>query len=231
MRRISLLLGLQCLLSAAGAQEPPVPSIVPASAVLYYRTELALTDSQVAKLEALAGAQTAALSKATAAYLRAEADLIDAARGEDLVLRRSALEKRSKLAIDGEITRLKSEKEARAVLTASQRTALSALEARPQNVARTRAQAGLWQGVVGPTPVAFLAEPRTDSGEIRVSVIPNYADIYIDGEKRGVGRKYLQLPVGTYELKLHAVGCVAVIVPITVEKGPPSVVSHTLSCK
>jgi len=46
-----------------------------------------------------------------------------------------------------------------------------------------------------------------DSGEVRVSVVPNYADILIDGNKVGKGRRFIFLPVGKHEITVSAPQC------------------------
>jgi Spy/CpxP family protein refolding chaperone len=223
---LTLLLAVT-LAGGARAQEETASGPVPAGAVLALRSELGLDSAQVRKLEDLARAQRLALDKSVAAYLRSEADLLDASRSDDAAVRRIALERRSKVAIDAEVARVKAESDSRAVLTARQSASYAALAGRATGQAGTRA---LWQALVSPTALAAIEE-RPDSGEVRISVTPNYVDIYLGDEKKGTGRKYLMLPVGRYQLRLFAVGCDELVVPVEVQKGPPVVVSRTLTCK
>ena len=82
-----------------------------------------------------------------------------------------------------------------------------------------------------PSTVRRLPTVILDSTELRISVTPNYADIYIDGLKIGTGRRFMKLPVGQHVLLFHATGCADVVLPIAVEKGPPLVVpTQKLSC-
>jgi hypothetical protein len=194
--------------------EPPVP----AQAILALRDDLQLTESQISKLTTLATTQLAALSRATAAFLRADADLLDASRADDLVIHRLALEKRAKIAIDAEVARLQAQKNASALLTDQQRTKLAEVT-RPQQAGWVASDATVWQPLVSPPRLSRVrpAEP-VDSGEIRVSVSPSYAEIYLDGQMIGLGRKFTRLPVGSHELRLQAPGCTEVKMTIQVEK-------------
>lgn len=225
MRVVALLLLSGSLLAPPIAAQEPSPALL-ASIALQLRADLELDDAQAVKLRELARVQGAAHSRATAAFLRAEADVIDAARGDDLVVRRAALERRAKLAIDSEMARLRWEKDVRALLTATQNTTLTArLNQTPD---RSRQ---LWQAIVEPLPIVVPAGQPADSGEVRISVTPNYADIYLDGVKHGAGRKFFVLPVGKYELKFHAVGCSEIALPIEIVKGPPIVITQSLTCR
>src|SRR5690349_15162761 len=87
------------IVPGAGAQDLS-PLTAPAERVLRLKSELVLDSAQVVKLRDLSRTQSASLSRATSAFLRAEADVVDASRSEDLVVRRAALERRSKAAID-----------------------------------------------------------------------------------------------------------------------------------
>jgi hypothetical protein len=69
-----------------------------------------------------------------------------------------------------------------------------------------------------------------DSGEVRITVQPTYADIWIDGDKRGTGRKIVMLPAGAHEVRMSAVGCTIAIDSVDVKKGPPAVLNRTLTC-
>src|ERR1051325_4357501 len=179
--------------------------VAPAQAILGMKDELQLTVSQVTRLRSLETAQSSAISRAMAAYLRAEADLLDAIRVDSLPLRRTALERRAKAAIDGEMIRLQAEKDARAVLTQEQRTRWTELpvstDGRPMSI-----QSSAWDALVVPTETTRKSS-GTDSTELRITVMPTWADIYIDGNKVGSGRKFLTLPVGMHTILFHATGC------------------------
>lgn len=214
------------LTRSAAIYEPRVP----ARSVLALREELHLSDAQVSRLKTLEALQVASLGRATAAFLRAEADLLDANRGEDIVLRRAALEKRSRIAIDGEIARLQAEKDSRAVLTADQRAKLVSVSPEPSTMSNDVA---VWQSIVAPPPLSRIVRraDTADSVEVRMAVLPNYADIYLNGMKIGTGRKFVMLPVGRHELLYHAPGCTDIKLQITVEKGPPLLIPvQTLAC-
>jgi Spy/CpxP family protein refolding chaperone len=205
--------------SSRSAGSPPIP----AREILSARAELGLTDAQVAKLKTLETAQVAALNKATAAFLRAEADLLDARR-DDLAQYRLGLEKRAKVAIDAEIVRLQAEKDSRAVLTADQRSRLGAMSFIETD--RSTSDVVAWQAVVAPPPLTRVMRQAEspDSVEVRISVAPTYADIYLDGTKVGSGRKFLHLSLGSHTILLHAAGCTDVIYPLMIERGPPVLV-------
>lgn len=113
---------------AAGAQpRRPVADGVrgrtggPASQYLRMRQQLELTDDQVKRLETLASAAPARISEAD--LMRARADLMDAQKGDgNLAGVRAALDKMSKLRNDEVIARMRAGQDARAVLTAAQKT-------------------------------------------------------------------------------------------------------------
>lgn len=123
-----------------------------AATVLRLRTQLALTDEQVKRLEAL---QAAPAPKANASdLLRARADLMDATQGDgNLARARAALDKMSALRNEQMIAGLKQRQDVRAVLTASQKTTLDNMRqelrgrARAQMMRRGRgAQGGAMRG-------------------------------------------------------------------------------------
>ena len=196
--------------------------MVPARLILGVRDDLQLSDVQVSRLKTLAKAQIASLSRSTAAYFRADADLLDVSQRDDVAAHRLALEKRAKIAIDAEVARWQANKDSRAVLTADQRARFAGLDV-PKELGAT---VSAWQHIVEP-PV-LLRRPLTaevlDSGEVRLAVLPNYADIYVDGLKVGIGRKFQKVPVGEHTLMFHAAGCTDIIVTITVDKGPAQIV-------
>ena len=222
-----LVLGMTFVASFAGAQDPS-PLIAPAERVLRLRAELGLDSSQVAKLRDLSRSQSLALSKATAAFLRAEADVVDAARSEDLAVRRAALERRSKSAIDGEILRLRSEKETAAVLSAKQNELLGFLAATMPDDSGARYHA-IWESQVAPLPLNAVAFVVPDSGNMRVTVDPLTTEIYIADKLVGFGRLATRLPLGQHTLKFRTPDCIEER-KVVVEKGPPTIVAHKMSC-
>jgi hypothetical protein len=73
--------------------------------------------------------------------------------------------------------------------------------------------------------------PR-DSSEVRLAVIPLYADILIDGRKVGSGRVRTSLPVGPHMVRYTALNCDAEDRSITVVKGEPLIVpNYTMTCR
>jgi Spy/CpxP family protein refolding chaperone len=208
--------------------QPPVP----ARSILVLRDKLQLSDVQVSRLKSLETTQLASLSRATAVFLRAEADLLDASHRDDIAVQRLALEKRAKVAIDAEVGRLQAVKDSRAVLTADQRAALATI-GDPPELTGISSEVAVWQSIVAQPPLtrAVHVAPPTDSAEVRISVMPIYADIYLDGLKVGSGRRFVKLAIGQHVLLYHAAGCTDVTLQLTVEKGPPIVVPRqTLTC-
>lgn len=99
------------------------PGGSPAARILGLRQQLELTDDQVKKLEALQAAPRAKSSQAD--RLRAQADLMDAMQGDgNLSAARTALDKMNRIRSDEAIARLKTQQDARAVLTPAQKTKL-----------------------------------------------------------------------------------------------------------
>lgn len=95
----------------------------PASSLLRLRSQLALTDDQVKRLEALRGANVPPHNPAEA--LRAQADLMDAMKGDgNLAAARAAMDRMHKLRTDRAVAQLKLRQDARAILTADQKTKL-----------------------------------------------------------------------------------------------------------
>jgi hypothetical protein len=219
MRRLLPFIGIFVAASALRGQDVSVP----AGALLAMRDRLSLDSSQSAKLKELERAQSEALAKTLAAFLRAEADVIDSRRGDDPARRRAALELRARIAIDAELARMKWEKDSRAVLTPRQQTDAT-------DYLGPSRDAMVWRELVSPVSVSAPPPQVADSGEVRVSVTPNYADIYVNGEKRGTGRKVLILPVGKYEIRFFAVGCTEVVEHILVARGTPVVLHKPLTC-
>jgi len=89
------------------------------------------------------------------------------------------------------------------VLTAEQRAKVASEPAEPSAATN---DVMVWQAVVALPPltrVVRLAAPL-DSAEVRLSVMPIYADIYLDGIKIGSGRRFVKLAIGAHTLLYHA---------------------------
>ncbi len=119
-----------------GAMRPrmPMPKMAmgdgPAAHLIAMRQQFNLTDDQVKKLEAMKAAQQSALEPPRSAMLRAEADLMDAQKGDgDLAAARKAMEKMSQLHIDHMLAMMKAHQDVRAVLTADQKAKFDAMRA------------------------------------------------------------------------------------------------------
>lgn len=93
----------------------------PASAFLRMRQQLALTDDQVKRLEALQAAPVPQRNQSD--MLRAQADLMDATRGDgNISAARAALERMSRVRTEQTLAGLKARQDARNVLTATQKS-------------------------------------------------------------------------------------------------------------
>jgi Spy/CpxP family protein refolding chaperone len=113
----------------------------PAARLLRLREQLQLTDEQVKRLEALAAAPAPTPNRS--AMLRAQADLLDAMRGDgNLEAARAALTKASQARNEQVLARLKAWQEARAVLTAQQKQQVDNLMAKRGQAVRARALRG-----------------------------------------------------------------------------------------
>ncbi len=117
-----------------GAMRPrmPMPKMAmgggPAAHVLAMRQQFNLTDDQVKKLEAMKTAQQTALEPPRAAMLRAQADLMDATKGDgDLAAARKAMEKMAQVHIDHAMAMLKAHQDVRAILTTDQKAKFDAM--------------------------------------------------------------------------------------------------------
>lgn len=100
----------------------------PASALLRLRTQLTLTDDQVKRLEALQNANVPRRNQAD--ELRARADLMDAMQGDgNLSAARAAMDRMHKVRTDRAVAQLKLRQDARAVLTADQKSKLDNMRA------------------------------------------------------------------------------------------------------
>jgi Spy/CpxP family protein refolding chaperone len=203
------------------------PPPVPAQSILDLRDSLQLSDAQLLKLRALARTQTTSLAHMTASYLRADADLLDASRRDDIAVRRLALEKRARIGIDGEIARLQGERDARALLTLAQRDHLQAMADRAETQPRGMPSA-VWTPLVTPSALAYRFDRDSvvrDSGQVRLKVTPSYAEILIDGITIGTNFKQVTWAVGVHTVTFRAPGCGKPIEQqITVLKGQLQIV-------
>jgi hypothetical protein len=223
--RIPALLFL--LIAHVAHAQKVVPLVAPAERILKFRAALRLDTAQMEKLHDLARDQNEALARATSAFLHAEADLVDAGRSNDQGTRRSAMEKRSKAAIDAEMVRLRTEKDARGVLNARQITLLDILMTETDDAsARTRP---LWESQVAPLPLAAVPFAVADSETVRIAVEPLTSEIFIDNQSVGFGRVAVRLPVGSHMLKFRSPSCIDTK-PIAVAKGDRNPVAHRMSC-
>jgi hypothetical protein len=212
---------------AAGQTIAPLAS--PAERILRFRVDLRLDSTQTGRLRELARGQGDELARATSTFLRAEADLMDASRSNDLGTRRSAMEKRSKAAIEGEMTRLRAERDARALLTAKQVRSLDILLAETANDPGVRTRP-IWASQVAPLPLAALAFVTADSGNVRIAVDPLTTEIFVGNRSAGFGRVALRLPVGNHTVKFRTAACIDTLV-VRIEMGPRPVITHKMSCQ
>ncbi|HEY0931096.1 MAG TPA: Spy/CpxP family protein refolding chaperone [Gemmatimonas sp.] len=112
----------------AGDRERLAGGGSPASGLLRLRNQLALTDDQVKRLEALQNANVPRRNPAD--ELRARADLMDAMQGEgNLSAARAAMDRMNKVRTDRAVAQLKLRQDARAVLTADQKGKLDNMRA------------------------------------------------------------------------------------------------------
>jgi hypothetical protein len=70
----------------------------------------------------------------------------------------------------------------------------------------------------GGTPGTRI-RPPADSNEVRFSVSPIYAEVYVDGVRVGAGRARAKLPVGSHQVRYTGQGCTAEEISLTVTKG------------
>lgn len=97
----------------------------PASALLRMRGQLDLTDDQVKKLEALQA--TPRPERNQSDMLRAQADLMDATRGDvNIEKARAAFDRMARIRTDAQLAQLKTRQDVRSVLTQAQRAKFDA---------------------------------------------------------------------------------------------------------
>ena len=90
------------------------------------RQQLDLTDDQVKRLEAMRGASAPAMNPAD--RLRAQADIMDATRGDiNMEKARAAFDRMAKTRTDQQLGRLKIQQDARNVLTPAQKAKVDAM--------------------------------------------------------------------------------------------------------
>jgi len=113
--------------------------------LLRARQQLALTEDQVKRLEALASAPA---PKSNASdRMRAQADLLDAAQGDgNMAGARAALDKLSRVRNDQLLARIKTQQDVRAVLTPVQRAKIDNRRQQLRNRAGANRQGGMRQG-------------------------------------------------------------------------------------
>lgn len=101
----------------------------PAAQLLRLREQLALTDAQVQRLESLQKTPLPQVRQSD--IMRAQADLLDATRGDgNPEAARAALERMNKLRVDQQVAVIRARKDARDVLTAEQKAQLTQVEQR-----------------------------------------------------------------------------------------------------
>jgi Spy/CpxP family protein refolding chaperone len=133
-----------------------------AASVLRLRQQLNLTDEQVQRLQALDAAPRTQPNDAE--RLRAQADLLDATRGDVNIERaRAAYDRMAKVRTDAQIAQLRRRQEVRNVLTPEQRTRFDAVASRTRDRAMTAQRFG--RGERGRMPMGALrGAPRGPMG-------------------------------------------------------------------
>ena len=124
--------------------------------------------------------------------------------------------------------RLRGEKEAAAILTKRQNDLLGILLATTTNDSVGRVHA-VWESQVVPLPLNAAAFVVPDSGTIRLTIDPLTTEIYIADKLVAYGRLATRLPLGQHTLKFRTPDCIETR-SIVVVKGPPTIVTHKMSC-
>jgi serine/threonine protein kinase len=72
-----------------------------------------------------------------------------------------------------------------------------------------------------------------DVGDLRLTVSPNYVDIWVDGAKVGSGRKFLSVKVGGHDVRFFALNCTPQEkrIRLNVTKETPTIYNETMECK
>jgi len=227
-RRVSLMLFILAAAAAMAGAQSVTPLVAPADRILRLRAELKLDTAQMLKLRELGRSQNAALARAASSYLRAEADLLEASRSSDIGVRRTAMEKRSKAAIDGEMLRLAADKEARAILTTKQVDLLDIVVTESDDAtARNRP---IWESQVAPVPLIAIPFAPPDSETVRIAVEPLTTEIFVDNRSSGFGRAAVRVAVGTHVLKFRSPNCTDTR-QILVTTGDRAPITHRMSCQ
>jgi len=227
-RRASLMLFLLAAAAAMAGSQNVAPLVAPADRILRLRAELKLDTAQMFKLRDLGRSQNAALARATSTYLRAEADLLEASRASDLAARRTAMERRSKTAIDGEMLRLAADKEARTILTAKQNDLLDILLTESEDSSMRNRP--IWESQIAPIPLNAIPFAAADSETFRIVVEPLTTEIFVDGRSVGFGRAAVRVAIGAHALKFRLPNCIDTR-QFAVAKGDRSPISHRMSCE
>lgn len=82
----------------------------------------------------------------------------------------------------------------------------------------------------GPRPGPSQSSAVADSGQLRLTVAPLHAEIYLDGNRVGAGRVRLTVRAGPHDVRFVAAGCIAKTVRLNVPKN--DIIPHldSLSC-
>lgn len=148
----------------------PIRSGSPATRLLRLRSSLNLTDEQVQRLENLQKAGSPSLNRAE--MLRAQADLLEATRGEvNLAAARKAMDRMSAVRNDQAIAALKARQDARAVLTADQKARYDNMNMNMRQTAGRSGAARTMRGF-GPAAPARRAMPAPGAGRMGLGPSP-----------------------------------------------------------
>jgi Spy/CpxP family protein refolding chaperone len=168
------------------------PRANPAAMMLRMRSQLQLTDDQVQKLEALQAAPAPRANQAD--LLRARADLLEATQGDgNLSKARTALDRMSALRNERMVAVLRQRQEARAVLTAQQKTQLDDMRGQLRQRGVARGQRGMMgpRGQMAPGGGRGMG-PGAARGQFRGQ--PGPGAPMQPGMNRGMGRPGMPLP-------------------------------------
>jgi serine/threonine protein kinase len=80
-------------------------------------------------------------------------------------------------------------------------------------------------------PSGNAASAVADSGELRLTVTPNHAQIFVDEVQVGSGRKFFKTKIGTHVVRFSALECNAKTEPLLVKKNEPTVYNAVLTCR
>ena len=110
------------------------------------------------------------------------------------------------------------------------------LDLSPQIIATTNNNAGPSTPVPGPQlagnrPAGNAGAAVADSGELRLTVTPNHAQIFVDEIQVGSGRKFFKTKIGTHVVRFSALECNPKTEPLLVKKNEPTVYNAVLTCR